>query len=193
MSMSKVIFVCVCLVGLTQLVWSQSGGSDAVLGGRARGVPGYLDPRTGTFTAKVQVDPQVVENPDLIGAGGTWNIELNIALVTKPAGTDTVVCEASLDVSDTYPSFGYEEDSVAIAKVSGSSATCTVTIPYLWYLSTPKTDTVTISYDVSLYHVFAIGAVNQANITRRTDHTVGSVAVPANGATTTSGPYPVRL
>jgi hypothetical protein len=50
----KVMFVCMCLVGITQLVWNQDHGVDAGRGTRGRVILGYLDPRTGTFTTKAQ-------------------------------------------------------------------------------------------------------------------------------------------
>ena len=51
MRIAKLMLVCVCLAGLTQLVWSQSS---SVLKTHERGIPGFLDPKTGMFTARVQ-------------------------------------------------------------------------------------------------------------------------------------------
>jgi hypothetical protein len=195
MRMSKLILVCVCLAGVTQLVWSQNGSLNAAPVGRAHGIPGYLDPRTGTFSTKVQADAQSSENPELTPAVatevfGVWYIQLTISLYTTPASGDIVVCGANLDVGDTYPAFGYEEEGATQATVSGSTATCTVTIPYLWYLATPKTDMVTVTYDVSLYHAYTVGTATQANISRTTSHTIGSYAVPGDGVHTTTAASP---
>jgi hypothetical protein len=160
-------------------------------GARAHGIPGYLDPRTGTFTTKAQLNTQSSENfdsalPPLIGEGGTWNINLTLEVYTKPASGDIIVCEATLDVNDTYPSFGFEETGTAQATVSGTAGSCNVSIPYLWYLSTPTKDMVTVSYTVSLFHMFTIGTVTTANISRVSSHIIEVVAIPANGSTTTT-------
>jgi len=193
--MSKVVLVCVCLVGLTQLVWSQNAVMGAVPGGRTHGIPGYLDPRTGTFTTKVHSDTQSSENPDLTatpsltGANGVWKITLNITLTTPLQKGDIVVCEGNLDVDDQ---FFYSESGAVVATVNGGSASCTVTIPYTWYLATLKTDMVDVSYSVSEYHVFTVGSLSQANISRHNDHDLGSVPVPLSGAVTTDT-VPVRL
>jgi hypothetical protein len=195
--MKKLMFVCACLVGLTQLGWSQNSNMRAMPGAHGHGIPGYLDPQTGTFTAKVQAEAQHPENPDappptLTEAFGVWNIQITIVDTTVLATGDIVVCQGALSVSDTYPAFGYEEDAAVAAKVSGGAGSCTVTMPYQWYLATPNSDTVTVSYSVSVIHMYTVGSVNQASEDRFTSHVVGTVAVPVNGTHSTT-PVTARI
>ena len=186
MSMSKVIFVSVCLVGLTQLVWSQNGSASA--SGQTRGIPGYLDPRTGAFTAKLQPAVRSVESPDaaptaLTEVYGKWNIVLTIQVTTALATGDTIGCEGDLE-AEGAPS-GYSESGVTLAKVSGGTATCTVSIPYAWYFSAPTTDdTVGVSYGISIIHLFTQGSVTEAKESRTSSHFLGTFSLPANGAQT---------
>jgi hypothetical protein len=65
------------------------------------------------------------------------------------------------------------ETSTAKATVSGSTAKCTVNIPYSWPLASPSTDTIGLSY--------GIGVTG----TRITSKTLPRIKVPANGAITT--------
>jgi len=184
--MSKIILVCVCLVGLTQLVWSQNSNLSAVPGGRAHGVPGYLDPQTGTFTTKVQA-AQSSETPAVtyVERSGTWEIELTITLTTKPASGDIVTCSAEADVYDPN-SIYWQENGGTVASVSGGTATCTVSLPYLWWLTSPipTDELVGIYYEVDLLHVITVGTTSEIVSTRKNQHTYGYLAVPANGATT---------
>ena len=193
MKLSKLILVCICFAGLTQLVWSQNSNLSAAPGGRAHGVPGYLDPRTGTFTTKVHAEAEASVNPDVTFSvrTGTWNFSLPVTLKTAAKSGDILACEVDVSTFDPI-TIGYEEKAATSVSSPGTRATCTVNIPYSWVLtnltgSTP--DTVTISCSVSLIHAYAVGSgstsVTVAESSRETNHTTTeSEAVPANGATT---------
>lgn len=185
MSILKRIFCCVCLIGLTQLIWSQNSNSSIAPGSRAHGVPGYLDPRTGTFTAKVHADASPV--PDAVTYSvltGSWVFTIPVTLNSKTQSGDLLACEIDLSVSDPVTNI-YHEKSVSTVTSPGASPTCTVTIPYSWVLTAPTTDTVVISYDVSLIQAYTVGPVSAAESSRDTSRTYSyTEAVPANGATT---------
>jgi hypothetical protein len=101
MRIAKLMLVCVCLAGLTQLVWSQSS---SVLKTHERGIPGFLDPKTGMFTARVQsqeptadVTPSAVTTIDYTG---TWTFIIHITVSSVIPSTAVITCEANLSVTD---------------------------------------------------------------------------------------------
>jgi hypothetical protein len=82
------------------------------------------------------------------------------------------------DTRDTY----LDEGGTSYATVNGSTATCTVTLPYSWPLASPSTDTVELSYEIQ---VFSPTAPYDAYDDRYSEHTINrSLPMPANGATT---------
>jgi hypothetical protein len=182
MSKSKMILVSLCLMALSQLVWSQNAST------RSRGIPGYLDPSTGMFTAKAQpaevgdVEPPVA----LTEYYGKWTVTLTIQVSTTPASGDIIGCEADLEVSAAP--YGYSEGASGVSSaVKNGVATCTLAMPYAWYISTPVTDdSVFVSYTISLNHVFTQGSLSESRPDRTTSHTIGSFAMPAPGAQTTT-------
>ena len=164
--MSKIIFTCVCLVALTQLGWSQNGNQGTLFGGRS--------------SAKVQ---SATASPDITTTEvfGIWNVALTLVVTTTPASGDIVACSATLDVE------GYEEKGVAIASISGTSGSCTVVIPYQWYLVAPTTDQVSISYKVDIFHAYTIGGTTLVEQSRETfDVIPTTVPVPPDFAHTTT-------
>jgi len=185
MSRLKVIFCCVCLVGLTQLVWSQNSNLSTAPGSREHGIPGYLDPRTGTFTAKVptraSVSPDTTVTYSVLT--GTWDFTIPITLKTTPANGDILACEIDLSVNDPV-TYTYIETGIATQTASGASS-CTVSIPYTWVLTAPTTDVVVISYDISIIHGYSVGPATGAKASRNTSRFYTySEPVPANGVTT---------
>jgi hypothetical protein len=197
MRMLKMIFVLVCVVGLTQLIWSQNGSSASERTERdthARGIPGYLDPRTGTFTTKAQSVPGNQEgalDPTLTNYYGTYVITLTITISSNISTSDVIVCTASLSTDD--PGGGlFSEDAAAVASRSGNTATCKVVIPYSWFLTTPGTDLVSIDYGADSFHLFTVGSVNQVNTIRGTHRFLGSFPVQPIGSIINLS-YPARL
>jgi hypothetical protein len=74
---------------------------------------------------------------------------------------------------------GYEESVNATATGSGTTRTCTLTIPYAWSLGTQSSDSMTITY-------IAVGS-STSPVAQRTSglSPLETVKVPASGATTT--------
>jgi hypothetical protein len=76
--------------------------------------------------------------------------------------------------------FVNEEASVIATRGTGT-ATCTVTIPYSWVLSTPSSDMLSITYSISApVEATATTAYPQ----RLSTQTIENITVPANGTTT---------
>jgi hypothetical protein len=84
-----------------------------------------------------------------------------------------IVIDAAGDISDSL---------ATTATRSGSTATCSVTLPYSWAVSA-QSDTVYVSYDVSAPPQ---PLVSTSTFPRRyTAHPISKITVPANAATTT--------
>jgi len=173
MKIARIIFVCVCLVGFTQLAWSQKPASPQ------HGILGYLDPVTGTFKPLVQ-NPAPSEEAEMEAPGpttGKFVFSFTITISSTNLSGDTISCQAEASAFDVTRSL--DESASVKATVSGSTATCTVTIPYSWTLTTPTTDMVSLSYTI-----YATSSTGQP--TRTSSQTpLATIKVPTSGATTT--------
>lgn len=99
---------------------------------------------------------------------GTVAATLTISFVTAPAAGSTVSCSLALLGNDTRsPSDG----KFANASVSGSTAVCKIAVHYKWHLSSASS-TMTIAYSVT-------------GPTQSSSGIYDTIAMPANGATTT--------
>jgi hypothetical protein len=172
MSVSKMICVCLCvfLIGFTPPVRSQNQAREGALGKSDQGIPGYLDPRTGTFTTRAK--------SSVTGAtqAGTTTILarliFNFTILTDEPGANTV-CSVSISPSD---SVGFYEESASSAATNGGQA-CTVTLLFSWDLATPNTDMINVGYSIS-----ASGGGSQS---RNSSHSLPSIPVPSNFQTIT--------
>jgi hypothetical protein len=110
---------------------------------------------------------------------GTIEAEFTITIDSTGLPTSKMACGVNTSLNDSGNTF--KEFSEVLATVSGSTATCTVKVPYSWTLSTAPTDTIYITYVVVSPTTLpttntAPGRECQREVT---------IAVPANGATTT--------
>ncbi len=96
-----------------------------------------------------------------------------------PTGT-TIACDVGVLVIDTAGDI--TDDLAVTATRNGSTATCSVTLPYSWSL-TAATDTVYVSYDISAPPQPLASTSTYPR--RYTAHPISKITVPANGATTT--------
>ncbi|MGA8153188.1 MAG: hypothetical protein WB952_19710 [Terriglobales bacterium] len=107
--------------------------------------------------------------------------------LSSPVGTDSAIaCNVNANVFDAINSIN--ERAAAIATVSGSTAKCTVTIPYSWTLSTAGTDKISLGYVIDAIQSFEIpgssGPSVQVAPVRESSQAIGSISVPATGTTT---------
>ena len=176
---SMMILGCICFAALTQPVWGQTGAQNP------RAVPRHLT--SGTTMPK----PTAVEdNLDFAQAalttfGGTFTFKITITIKSTNLGTDTIECSANADVVDFNTTTGvnsgsYIEEAAVAATRSGSTATCTVNIPYSWGLANGSTDIVGLSYSIYAFNTTANGLPIRDN-----GHSLPNMHVPANGTTTT--------
>ena len=179
MRFPKVILACVCLLGLTQPVWSQKAKEPA-----NQGILGYLDPKTGAFRPVAQGQVEEFDNTALAPTNaGKFVFNFTITISSTDLGSDTISCLATASLTDNLPLSPIFIDETASVKatVSGSTASCTVNIPYSWTLKTGTTDTVLLSYVVSAVGPSASGGLP----TRTSSQGIANIKVPANGSTTT--------
>jgi hypothetical protein len=114
----------------------------------------------------------------VISGGVTLNVTMQLQTAVPTGGT--VQCElilAGLDASGAIT-----EDVTATATVSGSTATCVAPISYSWTLSSPTTDTISVTYAVA---IVPKGATTKADYTRYSTRDLPPiVGVPPSGTQT---------
>ncbi len=115
---------------------------------------GYQDAKTGVFHPMLKIEPHVTTAPT------TGTIELTITITPKTlvSTCGSVYCTTELDASSesetTFTGVDYLETSFSVAKVTGSTATCTITTPYSWIIpkaSTTQTNTLSAVYTVGIF------------------------------------------
>jgi len=116
-----------------------------------------------------------------VAVSGAITLNLSIQLVTGVPSGATVECELTLATSDGLGPI--KEDVVAIATVSGATATCVTRIPYLWTLSTPTTDRISALYTAAI--VPSGATIKSRNVRHRTHTLPEIVGVPVSGTQTT--------
>jgi hypothetical protein len=150
------------------------------LPGATMGIPGYLDPRTGEFHA-VPVRPAAVMGGIMPNAVITGKLVYNYTITIKstlPTG-DVIACNTSNDVFDTTSGKEFDEMATVAAVRSGSTATCTVDVPYSWTL-TGTSDT------VSATEMVTVPSDSTSLPGRVSSQTLTAIKVPATGTTTTT-------
>jgi len=182
---SNFLLVCICFVALAQPVWSQNA--------KGKGIPGYLDPQTGAFTPMVQNSAESAALAATTPTTGKFVFNFTITVNSAIPKNGVIGCDASADVFEsTTGQFIHESASALATHVSGTTWTCSVSMPYSWVLSTPSTDKATLSYHLAIVEAFQITASNATASTvvapiptRESNQNIGSINVPLNGSTTT--------
>jgi hypothetical protein len=109
---------------------------------------------------------------------GSIDSSFTVTIASTGIPTTKIACVVQTTVDDTAGT--YKELSEVIAKVSGTTATCTVNLPYSWPLANGTTDTVSIEWDVVTPDTLPTANVAPGRYTRR----LVSIPMPANGVTT---------
>jgi len=108
---------------------------------------------------------------------GKFVYSFTITIESTISTSVPIYCYAKVQTSDSGDTLS-ETGSVTATR-SGSSATCTVTLPYSWSLATESSDKVNLSFEVAADTSLEYPPVRDVN------HQLGQISVPANGATTT--------
>jgi uncharacterized Zn-binding protein involved in type VI secretion len=146
---------------------------------------GYQESQTGQFHALNHAVPDATTTPTT----GTVEVTFNIKLVTAFAKGTTINC--SIDVTGTaenttaFTVVTYVETAGSPATISGSTATCTATLPYSWLIpaaSTTEIESFSGGYTVSAYPaVTSTTTILTSAYRSSTSNFVSLKAVPASG------------
>ena len=169
-------------VALSGLVFALAGSAVAQQSKEVT-IPGFYNPKTHTFQAKVlpAVDPETANAAAKVYTG-TLEYEITAKLVTPVTSGHELACTVSALVEDLSGTGFYQEGASGVAKVSGSTATCTINIPYSWSLVDGTTDTVTLGYDLE---IVPTSTTNLATYTSRTHSSeLAPIKIPTSGAAT---------
>ncbi len=150
-------------------------------------IPGYLNPKTGAFRPQV-ARPTPDAAPKVTTYTGTFEFNFTIDLVTAVPSGQEVECDANAELVDLPTTGGFEnvitEEASVKATVKGSTATCTVKIPYSWPLESGPDDSVSFNYGIS---IIPTSVTSESGLvqTRRSSQELAPTAVPKSGTTTT--------
>jgi hypothetical protein len=135
-------------LGLSSAAYAQS---DETAAPQSR-LHGQKDPKTGVFHPDNAVVPEAGTVSPLTG---TFSVTLHITLKTAVPSGDKVGCTADVLADDTTTTgnTSFTEEVSAIATVSGSTATCVMTIPFSWvFPSGTVTEILTGSYTAMIFN-----------------------------------------
>jgi hypothetical protein len=123
----------------------------------------------------------VAAEASVIPTTGRFVFNFTITLDSTIATTTPIGCVVQLEVTGDKVTADIIETAGYAATRSGSTATCTVDVPYSWNLGTPTTGKVTL-----LYTIEAPVLGGAYGVPYRSSHgDLGTIAVPADGAATT--------
>jgi hypothetical protein len=153
-------------------------GAAWAAGPQKGGVPGFLDPKTGAFTAYV-APTQHAQTLGVEAATYTGTLVMKFNITLKSGiPTDAVInCTQNAIVSD--PSGTYSETKTYKATRTGNTATCSVSIPYSWVLSSGDQQ-ISQTYSVLVY-----GTPGSSLVLREASAYGTYIDMPANGGTST--------
>lgn len=175
MKTSKAVLVCVCLIELTGLVWSQNA--------TLLNSPGRFGPRTGAFATRAPAMGAVAAT--LSGTSILFREQFNLTITNYDQSTsDVVACEAHITTSDTNGYF--YDDAAVIATKSGSTYTCDVPVLTLWTLQDPTTDSISACVRVSFVEGITVGPKSKVEQVRRQKLPCLNLSVPTNDQTVTT-------
>jgi hypothetical protein len=165
------------LLVLAVPVWSQKASDTA------KGILGYLDPKTGAFRPLRQAPVEEGEAPLVAPTTGAFVFHITITIKSANLGGNSIFCTANAatnEVSATGLGLSATETATVKATVAGTTATCTAKIPYSWPLKTPTLDSVTLDYEV-----LAVPSTTALALpTRLSTQSLPTIKVPLTGATT---------
>ena len=177
MRISKLLLTCMCWLLGGAAVWGQAAN------GRDKpGILGHYDPQTRVFRPLPQARDGAAEPPALTTVTGTITVTFTITIKsTGIANPGCVVITGTDDGATTGNPRSFSEFGIVAATGSGSTRTCTVSIPYSWGLATQSTDMMRTGYEIIGFPLGAAKPPDRTSLLIPLD----TRAVPANGTTTT--------
>ncbi|HEY6372114.1 MAG TPA: hypothetical protein VIX37_16175 [Candidatus Sulfotelmatobacter sp.] len=122
------------------------------------------------------------EPPALTTFGGKFVVNFTVTVSSAISTSAKIACAVAASLEDVSTLNFILENAEVAATRTGSTATCTVDIPYSWKLGSGSTDKVTLTYQI----IAPIEATGSSLLpSRLSEQTIGTISVPANGSTTT--------
>ena len=135
------------------------------------------------------------EMPPVVATTGTLTVKYTITVNPAIPTHGVIACSADAIVSnDSGGAFPSEHGEALATLVSGKNYSCTVVMHYSWPLASVATDRIQISGGASLLYGYQVTASNGTAVVvepitvRNAHQNLASIAVPANGASTTLTP-----
>jgi hypothetical protein len=172
MKILTTIFVSACFTGLTQPVWSQTSEHNS------HGIPGYLDPQTGSFKPMAKAPPEETEST-AAATGGDFKVTFNITVKSALPATAAITCIFTASTTDLASGLTMNDSMSVVATGTGASRKCVLDMFYSWPLASAASDTVSLSYSIT-----ASGTGTSGPVTRESFQTLPSKK-PATGGITT--------
>ena len=182
--MTKLSTLCLLFASILGTSLSLWGQDEA-----ARGIRGYLDPRTGVFhplpqTAAAADAEAAAAAATLTTFTGKIVVNFTITVDSTIASTNKLACSVTATLDDIgNTNLILEQAATAVTRGTAATVACSVTIPYSWKLATAATDTISLSYQI-LSPVEASTVAGQYPI-RTSSQSIGTIKVPTTGTTTT--------
>ena len=132
--------------------------------------------------AAAAVDPNVA----VATYTGTFFLSFTIAVKSSIPTNFPIQCSATMTVTDIANGAFYSESKAGVATRTGNTATCSLTVPYAWSLSSGSLQVATN------YMVSATSTGGSSFVSRFSSGALPSVTVPVNG-TTLSRPVAVTI
>jgi hypothetical protein len=181
MKISKLWLICISCFLTALAANGQSGSAQTRPDQTGSGILGYLNPHTRSFHPLPQAADSAIEPPALTTFTGT--VKLTITITVKSTSITNLKCVAIVEAADGG-SLGIRQlseiDFVA-ATGTGTTRTCTLSVPYSWGLATQSSDTMNTSYEVGNTLVLIPTPPARTSALVPLD----SRKVPANGTITT--------
>ena len=141
---------------------------------------GYMDAKTGMFHTLSRPLPSA-ETPAVTPTTGKIVFNVTITISSALPASAVITCLATGGVADAATG-EFSNVAAVTAKKTGTTATCTVSVPYSWDLATPAKDIV--EFDLSVEATS--GTLGSATFYEEAFTAPAiTIKVPANGATTT--------
>jgi hypothetical protein len=161
----------------TQLLWGQN------LAG-THGLRRYFDPHARALAALPQADDADAAPPATTTSTGTFVFNFTITVKANISSTAKIQCTATATVFDASTGNEIIEQDTVLATRSGSTATCSPTIPYSWNLGSSSTDKVALGWIIiSPSEASTITSTLPSRVSEQ--FSFASISIPANGSTTT--------
>ncbi len=170
------------------LAGSISASGQAAMPQPHKKVFGYQDAVTGEFHPLTKISPDA----SVVPISGSIQVTFTITLKTAVPTGGSVGCSTDLALTSTTiataSALTYDETSYVPAKVTGTTATCTVITPYSWAVSPSSTsvlDTLLGTYTVSILPANSTQSIIPVVDNRSSSSIfVNTKTLPATGAIT---------